>query len=426
METRFHSIRHVSERCTGCINCIKHCPTQAIRVRNGQAKIIKELCIDCGECIRACPTHAMRGMYERMDATEKFKYIVALPSPAIFGQIRNLEDLDYVTTALKRIGFDDVFEVSRAAEIVSEATRNYMHSNSCKYPVISSACPAIVRLIQLKFPDLCDLVLPIKQPMALAAKMARKEMVEKTGLNPEEIGIFYISPCTARVTEIKNPIFGEESGIDGAIGISEIYHQLVAEMEKLDKVEPIANSGLIGVSWAIDGGESAALMSSHYLAADGIENAINVLEEIEDKRFKRLHFVELNACHAGCVGGVLNVENPYMAKARTQILRKYLPVSLNHLENDTIPEDMFNTNELKPVSGIKLADSLAESLAIMQKIKDIERTLPGIDCGACGAPSCKAFAEDVATNHAKESDCVFKMRDKVFEYAQKMGIDEKD
>ncbi len=422
MENRFHSIKNNPDRCTGCINCIRRCPTQAIRVRDGKAKIIKELCIDCGECIRVCPTHAMQACYDHMSATEEFKYKVALPSPVIFGQIRNLEDLDYVMTAFKKIGFDDVFEVSRAAEIISEATRKYMNSSKCKYPVISSSCPAIVRLIQLKFPDLCEFVLPLIEPMELAAKIARKEMAEKTGFSPEEIGIFYISPCTARVTEIKNPTTDNKSNIDGAIGVCEVYHQLVSEMEKLDKVEALANSGLIGVSWAIDGGESAALMSSHYLAADGIENAINVLEEIEEKKFKRLHFVELNGCRAGCVGGVLNIKNPYMAKARTQILRKYLPVSANHLDSDIIPEYLFRAEEIQPIEGVKLADSLAESLAIMQKIDAIERKLPGLDCGACGSPSCKAFAEDVATNHAKEDDCVFIMRDKLRKLADEIGI----
>lgn len=422
MENLFHSVQLDSDKCTGCINCIKSCPTQAIRVRGGKAKVLKELCIDCGECIRVCPTHAMRAVYDHMNITESFKYKVALPSPVIFGQIRNLEDLDYVMTAFKKIGFDDVFEVSRSAEIISEATRKYMHSGSCKYPVISSSCPAVVRLIQRKFPDLCELILPIKEPMELAAKTAREEMAEKTGLSPSEIGIFYISPCTARVTEVKNPIMGEKSNIDGAIAICEIYHHLVAEMEKLDKVEQIAKSGLIGVSWATDGGQSAALMSSHYLAADGIENVMNVLEEIEDKKFKRLHFVELNACHAGCVGGVLNVENPYMAKARTQILRKYLPVSLNHLDTEEIPDDMLYSGKVTAVDGMKLSDNIFEALAIMQKIDGIEKKLPGLDCGACGAPSCKTFAEDVALGYAAENDCVFLMREQVQEFAKKMSL----
>ena len=422
MEKMFHAVRLDSDKCTGCINCIKHCPTGAIRIRAGKAKVLKELCIDCGECIRVCPTHAMRAVYDHLDVTEDYEYKIALLSPTIFGQIRNLEDLDYVMTAFKKIGFDDVFETSRAAELISEATRKYMNSSAYEYPVISSACPTVVKLIQLKFPDLCSHVLPIKSPMHIAAKMAREEAISKTGLDSKKIGVFYISPCTSEVTEAKNPIIDGDTDIDGVIGICEVYHQLVATMEKLEKVDAIANSGLIGVSWAIDGGESAALMSSHYLSAGGIENVMNVLEEIEEKKFKRLHFVELRACDAGCVGGILTVKNPFMAKARTQILRKYLPVSMNHLETDEIPKDMMFGATLNAVEGMKLSDNLFEALAIMQKIDGIEKKLPGLDCGACGSPSCKTFAEDVALGYSNENDCVFIMRDQVQHFAKQMSL----
>ena len=422
MDKMFHAVRLDFDKCTGCINCIKRCPTGAIRIRAGKAKILKELCIDCGECIRVCPTHAMKAVYDHLNITEGYEYKVALLSPTIFGQIRNLEDLDYVMTAFKKIGFDDVFETSRAAELISEATRKYMNSKSYEYPVISSACPTVVKLIQLKFPDLCSHVLPIKSPMHIAAKMAREEAISKTGLDADKIGVFYISPCTAEVTEAKNPIIEGETGIDGVIGICEVYHQLVATMEKLDKVDAIANSGLIGVSWAIDGGESAALMSSHYLSAGGIENVMNVLEEIEEKKFKRLHFVELRACDAGCVGGILTVKNPFMAKARTQILRKYLPVSMNHLETDGIPSEMLFGASINAVEGMKLSDNLFDALAIMQKIDGIEKKLPGLDCGACGSPSCKTFAEDVALGYSNENDCVFIMRDQVQHFAKQMSL----
>ena len=422
MEKMFHAVRLDSDKCTGCINCIKHCPTGAIRIRAGKAKVLKELCIDCGECIRVCPTHAMRAVYDHLDVTEDYEYKIALLSPTIFGQIRNLEDLDYVMTAFKKIGFDDVFETSRAAELISEATRKYMNSSAYEYPVISSACPTVVKLIQLKFPDLCSHVLPIKSPMHIAAKMAREEAISKTGLDSKKIGVFYISPCTSEVTEAKNPIIDGDTDIDGVIGICEVYHQLVATMEKLEKVDAIANSGLIGVSWAIDGGESAALMSSHYLSAGGIENVMNVLEEIEEKKFKRLHFVELRACDAGCVGGILTVKNPFMAKARTQILRKYLPVSMNHLETDDVPKDMLFGATLNAVEGMKLSDNLFDALAIMQKIDGIEKKLPGLDCGACGSPSCKTFAEDVALGYSNENDCVFIMRDQVQHFAKQMSL----
>ena len=103
--------------------------------------------------------------------------------------------------------------------------------------------------------------------------------------------------------------------------------------EKLKKVL-LLGSGALRIGQA---GESAALLKDRYLAADGIENVIKVLEELEDEKLNDLEFIELNACSGGCVGGPLTVENPFVAKARLQRLRKYMPVSCNHLEYESIP-----------------------------------------------------------------------------------------
>ena len=82
----FHSVTLDESKCRGCTNCIKRCPTEAIRVRDGKAKIIKVRCIDCGECIRVCPYHAKRAVTDSFDELEKYKYNVALPAPALYGQ----------------------------------------------------------------------------------------------------------------------------------------------------------------------------------------------------------------------------------------------------------------------------------------------------------------------------------------------------
>lgn len=403
----YHSVTLNEEKCVGCTNCIKRCPTEAIRIRGGKAVIASERCIDCGECIRICPHHAKRARYTHLSRLSDFTYKIALPAPSLYGQFNNLDDIDYVLTGLKQMGFDDVFEVSRAAELVSEATRKLMVSGRVKKPVISSACPAVVRLIRVRFPDLCDHVLPLKAPMETAATIAKKEAAEKTGLPPEKIGCFFLTPCPAKVTDIKMPIGLEKSQVDGAIAISEVFPELSHKMDHLETVESIANSGIIGVGWATSGGESAALLNEKYLAADGIENVIRVLEEIEDERIGELEFIELNACAGGCVGGVLCVENPYVAKARIQRLRKYLPVSQNHLMGGPIPELMGWEEELEFSDALTLSSDLKQAMQMMVDIDTIEEELPGLDCGACGAPTCRAFAEDVVRGGCKKTDCIF-------------------
>src|SRR5699024_10960384 len=158
-------------------------------------------------------------------------------------------------------------------------------------------------------------------PMETAAALAKAEAVKKTGLPEEQIGCFFLTPCPAKVTDIQMPLGLEKSQVDGAIAISEIFPVLSHKMGHLEQVEALYGTGIIGVGWSTSGGEAAALLNEKYLAADGIENVIRVLEEIEDERIGDLEFIELNACAGGCVGGVLCVENPYVAKARIQRLR---------------------------------------------------------------------------------------------------------
>ena len=155
------SVRLKESACQGCINCIKHCPTQAIRVHNGKAHIIDKFCIDCGRCILYCPHHAKIAVYDPLSVINNFKYTVALPAPSLYAQYNNLTNADIVLNALLKLGFDDVYEVSAAAELVSEASREYIKEHMDEAPFISSACPSVIRLIRVKFPSLISRLLPI-------------------------------------------------------------------------------------------------------------------------------------------------------------------------------------------------------------------------------------------------------------------------
>ena len=306
------------------------------------------------------------------------------------------------------MGFDDVVEVSKGAEILSSATREMFENGELKRPVISSACPAVVRLIRTRFPNLLGNLLPTCAPIDLAAKIAREKAKKETDYTDEEIGVFFITPCPAKRTAIKSPLCHENYGISGAIAIKDIYTVLVQTMDKLNSedVESINDSGIIGVGWCSSGGEAAGLLKERYLAADGIENVINVLEELEDEKLNDLDFIELNCCTGGCVGGVLTVENPYVAKARIQRLRKFMPISCNTLDDYFSLDDLGWTKELTPSPAMKLADNVITAMRMMSKLKEIENSLPGLDCGICGAPSCRALADDIVRGYAQESDCV--------------------
>ena len=403
-----HSVYLDEKKCSGCTACLKHCPTEAIRIRDGHASIDPDRCIDCGECIRVCPHNAKKAVCEKLSAMDKFKWKIALPAPSLYGQFDNLEDVDYVLDGLIKIGFDDVFEVSAAAELVSAYTRLYLKTEGVKKPAISSACPVVIRLIGLRFPSLTDNIIHMLPPMEVAAMLARKRAKrEHPELSDEEIGVCFISPCPAKVSYVKNGFAGYKSQVDTVVSINDIYFQLIAKMQPKADIKSLSNSGMIGIGWASTGGEATAIFNESYLAADGIENVIRVLDQVENGNIPPLEFIELNACSGGCVGGVMTMQNPFIAKARLQTLIRYLPVSQNFLskEESYIPES-YIFNEIPTYHPIsRLSDSMAESMRMMADIQKLRDILPGIDCGACGAPNCRAFAEDMVRNKSCGAKC---------------------
>jgi len=405
-----HSVQLDTRKCVGCTNCIRRCPTEAIRIRDGHAVILEERCIDCGECIRICDNKAKKAVHGKLESMKRFRYKIALPAPSLYGQFDDLDDVDFVLYGLLRLGFDDVFEVSKAAELVSAYTREYLKLEGIVKPIISSACPVIVRLIGLRFPSLQENIMHMLPPMEVAAKLARERALKQhPELKPEDIGVCFISPCPAKVSYVKNGFADYKSQVDEVVAMSDVYFQLIGHMSRDNDIQISTESGMVGIGWASSGGEATALFNEEYLAADGIENVINVLEQIENGNIPAVKFIELNACPGGCVGGVLTVQNPFIAKARLQNLRQFLPVSQNFLtpdEEQYIPE-MYLFNELpeyKPIA--KLSDSIVQSMRMMADIHKIRDTLPGIDCGACGAPTCRAFAEDIVKGFVTIDRCI--------------------
>ena len=413
MERFFHSVYLDDEACRGCINCIKRCPTQAIRVQNGKAHITNEFCIDCGECVRTCSYHAKKLRRDTLDILKRFDYTVALPAPSLYLQFNNLDNVDIVLTALLKLGFHDVFEVSTAAELVSAASRAYAQAHREAWPLISTACPCVVRLIRVRFPNLVDHLLPLKPPVEVAAELARKRAVEKTGLPPDRIGVIFLSPCPAKVTYIKEPLGIEKSQLDGALAIKDIYPLLLSHMKQVRKTPlSLADSGPVGVGWGISGGESNGMMADSYLAADGIENVIRVLEELEDDKLSHLQFIELDACDGGCVGGVLNVENPFVARAKLQQLNGSLPPSLHHTEQ-VDPASIGWTAPVEYTPVFRLGSTIFESISMAKQVDELTQEFPGLDCGCCGAPSCRALAEDIVRGQATKHYCIHILRDHI-------------
>lgn len=417
MENIIHSVTLNKDKCKGCTNCIKTCPTQAIRVRNKKAKIIKELCIDCGECIRVCPYHAKKAITDSFDILDNFKYKIALPAPAFYGQFDKATSINSILHALVKAGFDDVFEVAYAAQIVTRKTRELIESGKLNEPIINSACPAVVKLITTKYPNLIDNIIPLISPMNLAAKMARIIAEEKSGFKSEEIGVFFITPCAAKATCTKIPHGLAKSCIDGVFSFKDMYLKVLPYLKDNSAQNNLSYADFKGVCWANSGGEVALLDIDNYIAVDGIHNVIQVFDEIENDKLGDVKYIEALACVGGCVGGPLAVENNFVAQTRIKRMAK----TAEGRTPDFVPEvDVMWEVPVAMRKQRNLDDDMLVAMQKLSKIDEIYDTLPQLDCGSCGAPNCRALAEDIVKGYARESDCIVKFKERIAQMANEM------
>lgn len=411
MHSKIHAIALDPSKCVGCTNCLKCCPTEAIRVKSGHSKIVKERCINCGQCIQACPRRARIGVTDELVAINNFKYSIALVDPVLYGQFHEIYTPSQILNSIRNLGFDDFFEITRGADLITEFTRDFI-PQATKFPIISSSCPTIVRLIQIRFPSLIDHILPIDSPVEISAHLARRKAMAQFGYAENEIGVFYISPCPARIFSFQKPVGIKKSRISGTLSIKSVFLDISKNMEKPQDVNPDFYPSGKAIGWARSGGLSQSLAIQEFLAVDGIQNVISVLEEIEYHKINDLTFLECHACTNGCVGGSLNIENSFVARNRIRRLAEQYAHIQPPLQNASAEEYRL-TEPLKPIQVTKLDNDISMAIMKMEKIENVLATLPNIDCGACGSPSCRALAEDIVLGFAKEGDCIVILKNKM-------------
>jgi iron only hydrogenase large subunit-like protein len=417
MDTPAHSIVLDDSRCTGCVACCKACPTRAIRVRDGRQSVDAALCIDCGECIRVCPHDAMTARMSSPSDLGRFRHTVAIPSTALYSQFGRGVRPEQVAGALLHIGFTAFDDVSWMCQMVGGAVDTYLSECQGPWPKISATCPAVIRLILQRYPDLIPHVVPIETPRELTAKLARRRAAEMTGLSPGEIGVFYISPCSAIMQSITSPVGLPESYFDGAFSVAGLYASLLKAIRAGCPPASEESFDHSGLRWGLTGGESAGMRNANSLAVSGVSEVVRVFDSIEAGKFQMLDFVEAHICPDGCIGGQLLVEGRHLARHALQeilahVTEKSARGPVRWVQEEKI-RSMFRDRFFDMAEEIKArplkreASDLQHAILLHKEKTRVLEGLPGRDCAACGAPDCATFASDVVTDRAELSDCVF-------------------
>jgi iron only hydrogenase large subunit-like protein len=408
-----HALKVLDEVCIGCTHCMTACPTQAIRVRGGKAKIIDNRCVDCGECYKACPVSAIIVEQDDLQMINNYPVRVVLIPGVLIGQFPERIATSKIYSALKEIGFTHIFEVENSVEIVLDAYNRFGNENPGR-PLISSFCPAVLRLIQVRFPALVENILRVKPPIDLSALYYKKRL-QAEGISPENIGMFYVTPCAAKIAAIKSPVGEEESPVTGVINMKFLYNRILQHLKKSDfesfssDFEKLPSSR--SILWTLTHGESDHA-KGRALAIDGIRNVTEFLERLENEEFKDIDFLELRACDESCAGGILISGNRFLTVER--LTRRAAEFDAGETAKhqkpleplmSVSPDCFFEKVRPRPIG--RLDEDISKALRKMERKRRLMCFLPGFDCAACGAPDCQTLAEDIVQGRAQVSHCIF-------------------
>lgn len=361
-------------KCILCSRCIRVClEIQAVGVidfvnRGGKTQVLTAFnkglnnveCTTCGQCILACPTGALRAqsavdeVWEALSHPKKFT--VVQPAPAIRGTIGEEFGMKpgslvskRLAAALRRLGFDKVFDINFGADLtVVEEAHELLERITRKgiLPMFTSCCPAWVKYLEHFYPELIPHLSTCKSPQQMAGAVTKTYYAKKAGLNPRDIFVVSVMPCTAKKFELKRPEM-RDSGFqdeDASLTTRELARMLkevgidLARIKEEEFDSPLGIYSGAGAIFGVTGGlTEAALRTAYEVAtgkklknlefkevrgfkgireaeielngtkvkvamAHGLANASFLAEEVK-KGNSPYHFIEVMACPGGCVGG---------------------------------------------------------------------------------------------------------------------------
>ena len=401
--------------CVGCANCIKSCPTEAMRVIEGCVQIIPELCIDCGECMRNCPHNAITIDEDDWELIHSQENALLIADPTFYVQMGAYRSQSLIKEALSSWNVEDLIEsASLAYDVVAFTIAKMLEKESAvNHPLISTYCPAVIRLIQIKYPELTGRLVPVDSPLEVGISLRR----ELTG-NHDDVTL--LSPCPAKITLVRSPVGRKKSNMKFAVSVQRLVRALLAGGPKIsDSVQPVVNNRWL--KWSIAGGESSHIKyfserALRTISVAGLRNTMDLLKEMELGRLRGIDYIECRACDLGCIGGVGNAESRFLSKLRIEHTDFCWDISDQELSEIRKWSDsmIWKLEEnIGPSQKNPLSDDLNKAMERLKELNRIYSELPNINCGSCGRPSCRAMAEDVVRGRGEVTDCIFKLRETI-------------
>jgi two-component system, NtrC family, sensor kinase len=401
----------IPEKCKRCYSCVRECPAKAIQVLRGQATVIAEQCIACGNCVRICAQKAKRiedstMLVKRLLEGEEKVFALLAPSfPLAFQP----NAAGKVISALRKLGFSEVWEVAFGAELISkEYGRIFKEAiQSGKY-VISTPCPSIVSYVEKYMPSLHSALAPIVSPMLAVARTVRHHF-------GSGVRVVFIGPCIAKKAEIKDPFV--QGIVDAVLTFVELERMFAEAGVEVGAERASGFDGplaYLGRAMPITGGLLrtaglyADILENDVLVTEGKDRVLQVLKEIAEGRSKAKLF-DLLFCE-GCINGP-KLQSELSVFARKEALTEYIREQNRFTVRRELMENLDELAELDlsrdfTRQAVTLANPTEEQIADTMKRMRKFRPEDQLNCGSCGYPSCRDKAIAVCQGLAEIDMCL--------------------
>ena len=393
----------IEAECQDCYKCVRHCPVKAIQVRDGHAAVIPEMCVACGNCVEVCPVKAKQvrngtGRARRLLAETVPVYVSLAPSWV--SEFRGVSAAQLVR-ALKELGVAGVSETALGAQLVSAEIARELDGGSPGL-LLSSACPTSVDFIRKYLPELAGRITPVASPLIAHCRLLRDTF-------GENIRTIFIGPCIAK----KNESDRHPDLLNLALTYPELRQLFREEGIAPARVTPRAEDSFVpeaaeeGARYPIEGGMNDTIAFQtrnrkvHYVTLSGLENIDLALSGIRELPKGETVFVEMLACHGGCVHGPCAEHDSPGLLERLRVLNyARLPEQPRRRTakggiGDDFPAAAFEP----PVPGI---NEIAAALRSIGKNSPEDE----LNCDGCGYDTCRNFAQALLAGRAEPSMCV--------------------